>query len=132
MAGPSKSKPDPRAWIPTPEILDKVRQQAQAGITEANIARNVGLHPSTFSEKKQKYPELAEALKVGHAVGEELAVGALWRAIQNPECKGHMTAVLFYLKARHGWSDGRTTTVETTAPSGVKFTVVQSGDTDAE
>ena len=66
------SKPDPRKWIPTPEILEKVREQARMGVTEANIARNVGVAPTTFSAKKQEYPELAEAIKSGHAVGENL------------------------------------------------------------
>lgn len=118
------SKPDPRKWIPTPEILEKVREQARMGVTEANIARNVGVAPTTFSAKKQEYPELAEAIKSGHAVGENLAVGALWNAIQNPDSKGHMTAVLFYLKCKHGWSDGSKNSVEIQAPEGVKFEVI--------
>jgi len=125
------SKVDPRKWIPTPEILEKIREQSRMGVTEANIARNVGLHPSTFSEKKSMYPEVAEAIRDGMATGENLAVGALWNMIQDTKHKGHLTAVIFYLKCRHGWSDGSRqsgTTVETTAPSGVTFEILQKGD----
>lgn len=116
-------------WIPSPEILDKIEQQAKQGITEANIARNVGISPSTFSEKKQEFPEIQEAIKKGSARGEELATGALWKMIQDDKHKGHLTAVIFYLKTRHGWSDGsKQSTTEAVAPSGVQFEIIQKGE----
>ena len=49
-------------WIPTPEILAEVERLSKMGVTEASIARQVGISPSTFSEKKQLHPELAEVL----------------------------------------------------------------------
>jgi hypothetical protein len=122
MAGPGKP-----AWVLTPEILQYVEEQSRKGVTEASIARNVGLHPSTFSEKKQQYPEIAEAIKKGNAVGEELAVNALWAMIQDPKSKGHVTATLFYLKCKHAWNDGSKNTLEVQAPSGVKFDVIPKG-----
>lgn len=134
MAGPDKErKPDPRKWIPTPEIIEYVREQSSRGMTEASIARNVGLAPTTFSAKKQEFPELAEAISKGNSRGEELALNALWAMITDPKSKGHTTATVFYLKCKHGWNDGsKNTVVETTAPSGVKFEVIQKGDISAE
>lgn len=131
MAGPGK--PGRPGWELTPEILDYVKTQSSRGMTEASIARNVGLAPTTFSAKKQEYPELAEALKKGASFGEELAIQALWRMIADPTSKGHTTATIFYLKCKHGWNDGsKNTVVEATAPSGVKFEVIQKGDISAE
>lgn len=116
-------------WIPSPEILQKIEEQAKQGITEANIARNVGISPSTFSEKKQEFPEIQEAIKKGSARGEELATGALWRMIQDDKHKGHLTAVIFYLKTRHGWSDGsKQSSVEAVAPTGIQFEIIQKGE----
>lgn len=116
-----------KAWECTPEILAKIEEQAKLGVTEANIARNVGLHPSTFSEKKKNHPEIEEAIKKGGAKGEQLATGALWNMMTDPKSKGHVTAVIFYLKTKHGWNDGsRLQTTETTAPSGVKFEIIPS------
>ena len=114
-------------WIPTPEILAEVERLSKMGVTEASIARQVGISPSTFSEKKQLHPELAEVLKKGHAKGEELAVSALWTMIQDSKSKGHTTAVLFYLKCKCGWNDGNKQTTEIVAPTGVKFEVIPSG-----
>mgnify|MGYP006277697497 CR=1 FL=1 len=118
-----------RPWVLTPEILEEVKRMAQMGVTEASIARNVGLHPSTFSEKKTQYPELADAINSANSRGEDVAVSALWKAIQDPTSKGHMTAVLFYLKCKHNWNDGSKATVEVQAPSGVKFDVIPKGKT---
>ena len=124
MAGPGKP-----AWKLTPEILEYVREQSSKGMTEASIARSVGLHPSTFSEKKQQYPDLAEAVKKGNSYGEQLAINALWAMIQDPKSKGHTTATLFYLKCKHGWNDGGKQSVEVQAPSGVQFEVIPKGST---
>lgn len=125
MAGPGK--PGRRAWELTPEILQYVEENVKKGMTEASIAYNVGLHPSTFVEKKQQYPELAEAVKRGNAYGEELAVSALWNMIMDPKSKGHVTGTLFYLKCKHGWNDGSRQTIEVAAPTGVKFDIIPKG-----
>lgn len=126
-------KPHANKWVPTPEILSKIEQQAKLGITEANIARNVGISPTAFSEKKQHYPEIQEAIKKGSARGEELASGALWNMITDEKHKGHLTAVIFYLKTRHGWSDGsKQGSTEVVAPSGIQFEVIQKGEVKAK
>ena len=119
------SKPDPRTWKPTEEMLDQIESWSKMGMTEASIARNLGLHPSTFSEKKHLWPELDERIKRGHAVGEDFAIQALWNMIKDPKSKGHVTGTVFYLKCKHNWNDGtRNAPVEATAPDGVKFEII--------
>lgn len=114
-----------KEWEPTPEIIAKIENWSKMGMTEASIARNLDLHPSTFSEKKSKYPSMDEAIKKGNAVGEEVAIGALWRMMLDPKSKGHVTGTIFYLKCKHNWNDGtRNPTVEASAPSGIKFEII--------
>jgi len=93
--------PGRKKWIPTPEILARIKELAAQGITEASIAYQVGCHPSTFSLRKQEYPELNDTIKEGRASGEEIVVSKLWELIHS----GHATAILFYLKCQHNWND---------------------------
>lgn len=126
MAGGSK------AWVLTEEKLEYIEKMSKMGMTEASIARNIGVHPSTFSEKKQIHPEIEEAIKRGNAVGEEVAISALWQMMLDPKSKGHVTGTIFYLKCKHNWNDGSRQTTEITAPSGLKFEVIPTGKNDGK
>jgi len=44
----------------TPQL---VKWMARSGLTEVEIAAELGVNPSTFTRWKQRYPELVEALK---------------------------------------------------------------------
>lgn len=119
MAGGSKT------WVLTEAMLDQIEVWAKMGMTEASIARNLDVHPNTFSTKKQEYPEIEERIKKGHAAGEGIAIQALWNMMTDPKSKGHVTGTIFYLKCKHNWNDGtRNQTVEASAPSGIKFEII--------
>ncbi len=96
-----------RKWVLTPEILEKVKDMAHKGCTEANIARCVGLHQSTWIEKKKEYPELEAAIKDAKASGEKELVGILWEHIRDPNTqrRDKLSTIYFMLKTRHHWRE---------------------------
>lgn len=54
-------------WI-TNEGLIKIEGWAKDGLTDEQIAKNMGIRTSTFYEWKKKFPEITEALKKGKEV----------------------------------------------------------------
>lgn len=54
-------------WPQVKEQLPVIENWARQGLTEIQIAKNLGVGVSTLSEYKIRYPELAEALKKGRA-----------------------------------------------------------------
>lgn len=96
---PVKSRGKP-PWVPTEEILVKVRELAALGLMDRDIAYRVGIHPHGFSSKKSEYPELAEAIKEGQAEGIERHAAQLEvHGIKN------LGATIFYLKCKGGWKE---------------------------
>lgn len=63
-------------WI-TEEGLLKIEGWARDGLTDEQIAHNIGIHPSTLYEWQKKYPEIAEALKRGKEVVDRQVENAL-------------------------------------------------------
>lgn len=116
-----------RKWNPTPEVLAKIKELAELGVTEANIARQVGIHPTTFSEKKRVYPEIDEILRTAAASGEEFAAKVVRSIMANPNHKQQLAATIFYLKTRHKWKEADTVQAEAPKeePQGFNFTLVQ-------
>lgn len=113
-----------KKWELTPEILAKIKQLSADGVTEANIARIVGISPTTFSAKKKEYPEIEEAIKDAQANAEHEVVGYLWRILRDPNHKNHFPAILFYLKTKHRWRETDHEQVDKPQiPTGVTFTV---------
>ena len=55
-----------REWI-TEDGLLMIESWARDGLVDADIARNIGINPSTLYEWQNKYPEIAKALKRGKA-----------------------------------------------------------------
>lgn len=114
-------------WELTPERLKRIEELAALGVREDSIARQVGLHPSTFSEKKKIHPEIAEVINNAQACTEEIVVSALMNMIKDPKHKAHAAAVFFYLKTKCRWQE---TSVVITAekPSSLKYNVVAPMD----
>jgi hypothetical protein len=76
---------------------------ARDGLTEEQIARNLGISYSTFKDYKNKHSALLTALKKGKEVVDYEVENALYKAAVN----GNVTAMIFWLKNRkpHGWKD---------------------------
>ena len=55
------------AWL-TPEGLIRLEGWARNGLTDEQIADNMGISPSTLYEWKKKYSEISESLKRGKEV----------------------------------------------------------------
>lgn len=54
-------------WL-EPEGLLKLEGWARDGLTEDQIARNIGISRSTLSEWKKKYPDISDTLKRGKEI----------------------------------------------------------------
>ena len=119
-------------WECTPEILERVADMAAKGVTEASIARNVGLSPTTFSLKKKEFPELEETIKNAASKGEEEVVGYLWNIIRDPKNKNHFSACLFYLKTKHRWRETDNMETAKVLPASVPFKLKDTKEDDED
>ena len=82
-------------WI-TPEGLLRIEGWARDGLTDEQIANNMGINPSTLYDWKKKYPEISDTLKKSKDVVDRMVENALFRnAIE-----GNTTAQIFWLKNR--------------------------------
>jgi len=95
------SQVGPIAFEYTPEVFDKIRELANDGLTEGQIAIKIGRHPTTFSRDKDNYPLIDQCLKEGEADLVQLAC----RELKNKIKEGDTTAMIFTLKAKGRWSD---------------------------
>lgn len=114
-------KPHASRWTPTPEVLAQIEILSKQGLTEASIARNIDLHPSTFSSKKTDFPEITEAIEKGRAVGEGFVVSKLWGHIE----KGNLNAIQFWLTRRGGWRETAEVQTQQDRPDGFTFVPMQ-------
>lgn len=92
----------------TQEVLDKAETMAAQGLTLEQIANVLGMHVGTLCAKKNDYPELDEAIKRGKDKGIATIANALFKKAKN----GDNTAMIFFLKARGGWSEKTESVVE--------------------
>lgn len=115
-------------WIPTPEILERIKELAQKGCTEHSIARCLGIHPGQWYTKKKAFPEIQEILDQGRASGENEVTGYLWNIIRNPEHRQHFAAICFYLKTQHNWRETNREEDKPGLPSSVQFSVKESSN----
>jgi len=63
-------------WI-TEEGLGKIAGWARDGLTNEQVAQQIGIHPSTLYEWQKNYPEIGEALKRGKEVVDRQVESAL-------------------------------------------------------
>lgn len=63
-------------WL-TPEGLLRLEGWARDGLTDEQIAQNIGISTSTLYDWKNKHPEISEALKRGKEVVDRLVENAL-------------------------------------------------------
>ena len=111
------------AFKVTPLILEQLEQAGEAGLTEAQAASLIGIHPSTYILKKKIYPELDAAYERGRIKGVLDVAGALKRNAMEMalDAKGNevgtpggsVEAQKFFLSRRGGeaWRDNPTTVI---------------------
>lgn len=113
-------------WL-TPEGLIKLEGWARTGLTDEQIASNMGICRDTLNEWKKKFPVISDTLKVSKEVADFQVENALYkRAIGctikeekltkygevvelKREIPGDVTAQIFWLKNRKPseWKDKR-------------------------
>ena len=104
-------------WL-TPEGLIKLEGWARDGLTDEQIAQNIGINPATLYDGKNKYDEISKTLKKGKEVVDyEVENALLKRALGytikeekltkdgcvvelEREVPGDVTAQIFWLKNR--------------------------------
>ena len=82
-------------WL-TEEGLIRVRGWARDGLTDEQIAKNMGIGVRTLYEWKEKYPQISQVLKESKDVVDRIVENALYKAA----CEGNTTAMIFWLKNR--------------------------------
>lgn len=124
-----------KEWL-TPESLIKIEGWARDGLTDEQIADNIGISTSTLYDWKKKYPEFSEALKKGKEIVDREVENALLKSAlgfyyeeQSVTNKGdvvtlkkyekpNVTALIFWLKNRKPdvWRDKHEHRVENVTP----------------
>lgn len=76
---------------------------ARDGLTEEQIAKNLGISVKTLNEYKKKHPQFLQSLKKGKEIVDFEVEGALYKAAMS----GNVTAQIFWLKNRKAkeWKD---------------------------
>ena len=89
----------------TPERLIVIRGWAMDGLTDEQIAHNIGIGRTTFYKWRKEHPEFAQAIAVSKAVADREIENALFKAAR----KGNVTAMIYWLKNRKPdeWRDRR-------------------------
>lgn len=78
-----------------------VRHLAMRGLTIEQIARCLGIAPSTLYLQKSKYSELSEAVEQGQARGIQKMANVIFEKGE----QGDTDAAKFYLKCRGNWNE---------------------------
>lgn len=89
-------------WL-EPDGLILLEGWAREGLSEEQIAHNMGCAVSTLKDWKNKFPAISEALKKGKAVVDFEVENALYKSAMS----GNVTAMIFWLKNRRPdlWRD---------------------------
>jgi hypothetical protein len=80
----------------TPESLNLIKSWARDGLTNDQIASNMGISKTTFHEWRKKFPNFADAVKNG----KDIADAQVENALYNAAILGEAWAVCFWLKNR--------------------------------
>ena len=93
-----------KKWL-EPDKLILLEGWARDGLTDEQIAHNMGITAKTLYEWKNKYGEICESLKRGKEVADYMVENALLKSAM----EGNVTAQIFWLKNRRPekWKDKR-------------------------
>lgn len=82
-------------WLTKPKLA-VLTNWARMGLSEPQIAHNMGISYSTFKVWKAKYPAISAAVEEGKEVVDAVVVNALIKAAKN----GNVQAMTFWLRNR--------------------------------
>ena len=82
-------------WL-EPGGLLRIEGWARDGLTDEQIAQNMGINPTTLYEWKKKYPKISKSLKRSKDVADRQVENALFENA----ISGNITAQIFWLKNR--------------------------------
>lgn len=90
---------DPGKWLENDSLI-RIQGWARDGLTNDQIAENMGIGLTTFYKWKNEYTEFANALKETKEICDRCVENALYqKALQ-----GDTTAMIFWLKNRKQFS----------------------------
>ena len=91
-----------KKWL-EPEGLIRLEGWARDGLTDEQIAINMGIATGTLYDWKAKFEEISEALKKG----KEVVDYEVENALVKEALSGNVTAIIFWLKNRRPdkWRD---------------------------
>jgi len=89
-------------WLEADGLL-MLQGWARDGLTDEQIAHNIGINVATLYDWKKLYPKISEALKRG----KEVVDYAVENALLKKALGGDVTAMIFWLKNRkpYKWRD---------------------------
>lgn len=87
-----------KKWL-EPENLVLLEGWKRNGLTDQQIADNIGINRRTLDKWKSKYRHIGRALKVGHEQANYAVEGKLFKKAMS----GNITAMIFWLK--NNWRD---------------------------
>ena len=87
-----------KKWL-EPENLVLLEGWKRNGLTDQQIADNIGINRRTLDKWKSKYGHIGRALKVGHEQANYAVEGKLLKKAMS----GNTTAMIFWLK--NNWRD---------------------------
>ena len=68
-------------WL-TREGLLKIQGWARDGLSDEQVAKNMGVSRSTLNVWREKYPDISDALKEGKEVADRIVENALFKSAQ--------------------------------------------------
>lgn len=111
MANPQYTK-----WLEKDSLI-LLAGWARDGLTDEQIAHNMGIHVRTLGKWKVQYEQIGQALKKGKEIVDLEVENALLKAA----LEGNITAQIFWLKNRRPkkWRDQQRIEAETTISGGL-------------
>lgn len=82
-------------WL-KPEKLILVQGWKMDGLSDADIAKNMGITETTLYDWKKRFPEFSKALKMSSDIADRIIENALFQKAKS----GNLGAMIFWLKNR--------------------------------
>lgn len=106
----------------TPEILKQIEEWAARGVPEYQMAKNLGIHRTSFIKHKSTNEELRAAIQNGKTQVQDWAAGKLVSIMMDDNHSKQFSALQFYLKTQCGWSDTKIIVPQgPTPPASIRF-----------